>query len=226
MTSRRLLLVGSAAAALRAAEWPQWRGPARDGRAAETGLLKQWPANGPKVVWTATGLGEGYSSFSVAGGRLFTQGQQGRTEFVFAYDAATGRKLWATPAGGSYNESRGNGPRGTPTVDGPMLYSMSADGTLTAISKADGKKQWEQNVVDKFGGAVAHWGMSESPLIDGNRVIVQPGAAAPPSSRSTKPMESSFGSPAATARDTPRRSRSISAASATSSPLPAKAWSG
>jgi outer membrane protein assembly factor BamB len=176
MTSRRrFLAAASSGLVARAAEWPQWRGAGRDGKANESGLLRQWPANGPKVVWTATGLGEGYSSFSVAGGRLFTQGQQGRTEFVFAYDAATGRKLWATPAGGSYNESRGNGPRGTPTVDGPMLYSMSADGTLTAISKADGKKQWEQNIVDKFGGAVAHWGMSESPLIDGNRVIVQPG---------------------------------------------------
>lgn len=175
MTSRRLFLAASSAAVASAAEWPQWRGLARDGKSAESGLLKQWPANGPKVLWTATGLGEGYSSFSISGGQLFTQGQQGRTEFVLAYDAASGKKLWGTPAGGSYNESRGNGPRGTPTVDGQMLYSMSADGTLTVINKADGKKQWEMNVVDKFGGQVIHWGMSESPLIDGNKVIVQPG---------------------------------------------------
>ena len=176
MTSRRLFLAAtSSALAAQAAEWPQWRGLARDGKSAESGLLKQWPAAGPKVLWTATGLGEGYSSYSIAAGKLYTQGQQGKTEFVIALDANTGKKLWQTPAGNSYNESRGNGPRGTPTIDGQMLYSMSADGTLSVINKTDGKKQWELNVVDKFGAHVIHWGMSESPLIDGRQVIVQPG---------------------------------------------------
>jgi len=174
MTSRRLFLASSALAA-HAAEWPQWRGLARDGKSPESGLLKQWPAAGPKVLWTAIGLGEGYSSYSLAAGKLYTQGQQGKTEFVIALDANTGKKLWQTPAGGSYNESRGNGPRGTPTIDGQMLYSMSADGTLSVLNKADGKKQWDLNVVDKFGAHVIHWGMSESPLINGPQVIVQPG---------------------------------------------------
>mgnify|MGYP000198939030 CR=1 FL=1 len=176
MTSRRLFLASaSSAVAASAAEWPQWRGLARDGKSVESGLLKQWPAAGPKVLWTATGLGEGYSSYSIAAGKLYTQGQQGKTEYVIALDSNTGKKLWQTPAGGSYNESRGNGPRGTPTIDGQMLYSMSADGTLSVLNKADGKKQWDLNVVDKFGAHVIHWGMSESPLIDGPQVIVQPG---------------------------------------------------
>lgn len=175
MISRRLLLTTASVVAARAAEWPQWRGLHRDGKSVEGGLLKKWPAGGPRVVWKATGLGEGYSSYSVAQGRLYTQGQQGNNEHVLALDLATGKKVWQVPAGGSYRESRGNGPRGTPTIDGDLLYSMSADGTLTALHKADGKKQWEKNVVDAFGGHVIHWGMSDSPLIDGNKVIVQAG---------------------------------------------------
>jgi len=157
------------------ADWPQWRGPNRDGISAETGLLDSWPSSGPPLVWKAQGLGEGYSSFAVVGDRLFTQGQQGNQEFVLAIDTKTGKELWRAPSGKAFHEQRGHGPRGTPTVDGTRLYAMAADGTLLCLDTATGKRIWGMNVVDKFGGRVPTWGISESPLVDGDRLIVTPG---------------------------------------------------
>jgi outer membrane protein assembly factor BamB len=158
-----------------AADWPQWRGPHRDGISPETGLLESWPAGGPRLVWKTQGLGEGYSSFAVAGDRLYTQGQQGNQEFVLAFDTNTGKQLWKVPNGRAYHESRGNGPRGTPTTDGDRLYALAADGTLACLRAATGERVWGLSLIDKFGGHVPTWGISESPLIDGDRVIVTPG---------------------------------------------------
>ena len=158
-----------------AADWPQWRGPNRDGISAETGLLDSWPAGGPRILWKAQGLGEGYSAFAVVGERLYTQGQQGNQEFVIAFDTNTGKLLWKTPSGHAYHESRGNGPRGTPTVEGNRLYALAADGTLLCLDPANGARVWGLNVVEKFGGHVPTWGISESPLVEGDRVIVTPG---------------------------------------------------
>ena len=162
---------------LLAADWPQWRGPGRDGISPETGLLKSWPAAGPKLVWKATGLGEGYSSFSVAAGRLYTQGQRAGVQYVMAFDVATGKKLWEVENGQAYEERRGNGPRGTPTIDGDRLYALAADGSLSCLENRTGKRIWGFNIVTKYYGEVPHWGISESPLIDGARVIVQPGGS-------------------------------------------------
>jgi len=162
---------------LHAADWPQWRGVNRDGISPETGLLKQWPAGGPKLVWKASGLGEGYSSFAVSGARLFTQGQRAGVQYVMAFDVASGKKLWEVANGRAYEERRGNGPRGTPTVDGDRVYALAADGSLVCVEAATGKKIWGFNMVSRYGGEVPHWGISESPLIDGARVIVQPGGS-------------------------------------------------
>lgn len=168
-----LLMAGLASGA----DWPQWRGIHRDGMSPETGLLKSWPEGGPKQIWKATGLGEGFSSFAVVKGRIYTQGQRENQEYVMAYDAATGKKLWETAAGSAFRERRGHGPRGTPTVDGTVLYALSADGTLVCLNLADGKQVWSQNIVERYKGEVPHWGISESPLVDGNRVIVTPGGS-------------------------------------------------
>jgi outer membrane protein assembly factor BamB len=157
------------------ADWPQWRGPHRDGISAETGLLDSWPAGGPRLVWKTQGLGEGYSSFAVVGERLYTQGQQGNQEFVVAFDTNTGKQVWKTPSGRAFREERGHGPRGTPTVDGNRLYALAADGTLLCLDTATGQRVWGMNLMDRFGGRVPTWGISESPLIDGDRVIVTPG---------------------------------------------------
>jgi outer membrane protein assembly factor BamB len=169
------VIVLALGATVHAADWPQWRGPLRDGISSETGLLTSWPKDGPPLLWTANGLGEGYSSVAVAAGRAYTQGQRGSRHYVAAVDVTTGAKVWETVAGGTFNESRGNGPRGTPTVDGARLYTLSPDGTLACLDAAGGKVIWSQNVLQKFRGSVPSWGISESPLVDGDRVIVMPG---------------------------------------------------
>jgi outer membrane protein assembly factor BamB len=157
------------------ADWPQWRGPNRDGISTETGLLPSWPSNGPNVVWKTSGLGEGYSSLAILNGRIYTQGQRGNQEYVLALDLKTGKKVWETPTTRSYSNDRGNGPRGTPTIDGDRLYAMAGDGTLVCLDAATGKTIWSQNVVQQYRARVTEWGMSESPLIDGDRLIVMPG---------------------------------------------------
>ena len=92
-----------------------------------------------------------------------------------AFDSETGKQLWRSETGHSFQESRGHGPRGTPTVDGDRLYALAADGMLVCLETATGKRVWGFNIVDRFHGRVLHWGISESPLVDGDRVIVTPG---------------------------------------------------
>ncbi|MCA1641920.1 MAG: PQQ-like beta-propeller repeat protein [Acidobacteria bacterium] len=140
------------AAAAQAGEWSQWRGPNRDGVSKETGLLKQWAAEGPPLVWKAQGAGAGYSSLAVTNGRIYTMGLRGDREYVIAFDAAPGKEVWATPHGTAYRDSRGDGPRGTPTVDGDRLYALGGSGDLSALEAKTGKVVWTMNVLKKFGG--------------------------------------------------------------------------
>ncbi len=177
MNLYRIVLVMAVGAWLGAwaADWPQWRGPQRDGVSQESGLLAAWPEGGPRQVWKTQGLGEGYAGLAVAQGRIYTQGQNSAQQFVLALDAATGKKLWETPSGRPFRESRGHGPRGTPTVDGDRLYAIAADGALVCLETATGKQVWRVSFTEKFGGRVPHWGYSESPLVDGGAVIVTPG---------------------------------------------------
>jgi outer membrane protein assembly factor BamB len=156
-------------------DWPQWRGPNRDGRSAETGLLKDWPAGGPPLAWRASGAGEGYSSFAVADGRLYTLGARRGTEYVIAFDAASGKRLWETENGSRFENDRGSGPRATPTVDGDRLYAFGASGDLSALDAASGKRLWHVNVLRKFGGSNINWGLSESPLVLPDRILVNAG---------------------------------------------------
>ena len=170
-----VLCMSAAAMAQIAGDWPQWRGPNRDGISKETGLLKQWPTAGPPLVWKATGAGRGYSSFAVVDGRLFTLGLRGEREYVIAFDVATGKEVWATPHGGAYRDSRGDGPRGTPTVDGNNLYALGGNGDLSCLDKKTGRILWAMNVLTKFGGENIHWGMSESPLVIGDKLLINAG---------------------------------------------------
>jgi outer membrane protein assembly factor BamB len=170
-----VFLLGAGARAQTSGEWPQWRGPGRDGVSKETGLLKQWPDGGPPLAWKAQGAGTGYSSLSVSKGRIYTMGLRGDKEYVIAFDANTGKELWATAHGSAYRDGRGDGPRGTPTVDGDRVYSLGGNGDLSAIDAATGKLVWSLNVLQKFGGSNISWGISESPLVLGDRVLVNAG---------------------------------------------------
>jgi outer membrane protein assembly factor BamB len=171
-----ILALWLAAGAVLAADWPQFRGPNRDGISRETGLLKSWPAGGPKVLWKVP-LGEGYSHLAVSRGRLFTLFGGGSNDFAAAYDAATGRQVWRVPLGRKFINDQGNGPRSTPTVDGDMVYALTATGRLAALNAVDGKRIWEHDLQAKFGAQPPSWGISTSPLVEGNLLLVDVGGS-------------------------------------------------
>ena len=170
-----LTLLLAAGAAL-AADWPQFRGPNRDGVARETGLLKSWPAGGPRVLWKIP-AGEGYSQIVVSNGRLFTLYGQGGQEVAVALDAATGKQLWKVAIDRKYQSDMGNGPRSTPTVDGDLVYVLSANGKLAALGAKDGRKVWERDLRKELGARVPGWGVSTSPLVEGNLLLVDVGGS-------------------------------------------------
>ena len=155
-------------------DWPQWRGLNRDGVSAESGLLKEWPAEGPKLAWETKGIGKGMGSVAIHGGKIFVLGQRKGGQFIVAFDLATQRELWAA----SVSEN-GDEPTGTPTVDGGQVFAVSKDGKLLCCAEADGKELWRKDFAPDFGGKMmSGWGFSESPLVDGEKVIVIPGADA------------------------------------------------
>lgn len=170
-----------AAVNVQAEDWPQWRGPNRDGKSADTGLLKEWPADGPKLAWKATGLGKGYANMSVAAGRLFTMSDRDSTGYVTALDAADGKILWSAKVGAAGAPGMPGwsypGPRCTPTVSGDLVFALDAWGEMICVSAADGKEQWRKNFGKDFGGKPPTWGYSESPLVDGDQVMVTPGGS-------------------------------------------------
>lgn len=172
MPARSLLtasLTLALALTLRANDWPQFRGPARDGVSTEKGLLQNWPEKGPPLEWTATGLGGGYSTVSVSGDRVYTLGNKNKLSHVVALNRADGTIVWTAevgPAGGSLGC--------TPTVDGDRVYALGQLGDLVCVDR-DGKKLWSRNLVKEYGGDKGGWNYCESPLVDGDKVIVTPG---------------------------------------------------
>jgi outer membrane protein assembly factor BamB len=165
----------SGTAQVPAVDWPQWRGPNRDGISQDTGLLQEWPAAGPKVAWAVNGLGNGFGSVAVKGDRIFVQGLRGRDSLVHSIDRATGQYVWSKNLGRGGDNDRGPGPRGTPTIDGDRMYVLTETGVLACLRAADGTMLWQRNVLTDFVGGNITWLISESPLIDGDRVVVTPG---------------------------------------------------
>ena len=157
-------------------DWPQWRGPNRDGISRETGLRQSWPAGGPPLAFRAEGLGAGYSTVAVAEGRVHTLGMLSGREWVITLDATTGAQLWATPHAEAYRDGRGDGPRGVPTVSDGTVYALGARGQLTALDAASGQIHWTINLLEPFGGRNISWGISESPLVLDDRILVSPGS--------------------------------------------------
>jgi outer membrane protein assembly factor BamB len=161
-----------------AAEWPGFRGPKRDALSPDTSLQKVWKAGGPALAWKAAGLGVGYSSVAVSGGRVYTLGDKDGAQHLFALDAKDGKALWSAKVGAPWVDPMG-GPRGTPTVDGDRVYAVGTEGDLVCVDAATGKERWRRSLEKDFGGSMMSvWKFSESPLVDGDRVIVTPGASA------------------------------------------------
>jgi outer membrane protein assembly factor BamB len=173
-----MALAGSPASA---DDWPQWRGPDRNGVSKETGLLRQWPEGGPPLAWKAAGLGAGHSTVSVANGRVYTMGDgPDGSSYVRALDEKSGESLWSTKlgkaGGGGDSDPNRTGTRCTPTVDGDRLYVLGQYGDVACLT-ADGKDVWRANLVNDYGGKVQMWAYAESPLVDGAKVIVTPGGS-------------------------------------------------
>ena len=157
-------------------DWPQFHGPKRDNISSETGLLKRWPEGGPKLLWTARGLGHGFSSVSIKGGRICTAGNIGGQTVVTALDL-TGRTQWQAKCGKAWQGPH-PGTRGTPTLDDGRVYYETPLGDLVCLDAADGEKHWGLNILRTFKGKNIHWALSESLLIDGDRLICSPGGSA------------------------------------------------
>jgi outer membrane protein assembly factor BamB len=170
-----LLVCLSLHSAARADDWPQWRGPNRDDVSKEKGLLRSWPKEGPKLLWTCKEAGAGYSGPAIVGKTLYTMGAEGKKEYVLAIDTEKGKKLWSTEGGPLYGDERGEGPRCTPTVDGDLLFALGGSGDLVCV-KTDGEKVWHTSLKsDLEGKHQSRWGYSESPLVDGDKVVCMPG---------------------------------------------------
>ena len=159
-------------------DWPQWRGPERNGISKERGLLKQWPAEGPKLLWQVNDIGDGYSTPAVVGTRIYLMSNRGmENEFVQALSTQDGKTIWTTRVG-----NVGNGidflyskARSTPTVDGDFIYALGSDGDLACLETGSGKIRWQKSIKKEFAGKPGVWAYAESPLVDGDVVVVTPG---------------------------------------------------
>jgi len=160
-------------------DWPQWRGPDRSGTSSETGLLKQWPAGGPKLLWQVNDIGDGYSTPVVVGNRIYVMSNRGmENEFVAALSTQDGKVVWTQRVGNVGNPDQNpNYPkaRSTPTVDGSFIYALGSDGDLACLEAKSGRIRWSKNIRKEFGGQPGEWAYAESPLVDGEVVVVTPG---------------------------------------------------
>ena len=157
-----------------AADWPQFRGPRLNGVSDETGLLEVWPAAGPTELWRVP-LGEGYSGISVVGERAYTLYVASGKEILGAFDTATGKELWNYRVGDKWKDMMGGGPRSTPTVADGVVYVLGAHGTLAAIDTGTGKELWRQELSKTLGSRPPTWGVSSSPLVEGDLLILDAG---------------------------------------------------
>jgi outer membrane protein assembly factor BamB len=160
-------------------DWPQWRGPRRDAISQESGLLQSWPAEGPKLLWQLKDIGDGYATPAVVGSRIYLLSNRGLDdEFVQAISVSDGAPVWSTHLGKVGNpDMQPSYPkaRSTPTVDGERMYALSSDGDLDCLETSSGKIIWHKSLRADFGGKPGKWAYAESPLIDGDVLVVTPG---------------------------------------------------
>lgn len=157
-----------------AGDWPQFRGPNRDGVSTESGLAWQWADRGPRIVWRIP-LGGGFSAISVAHGRLFTMFSSKGDEVLGAFDAESGSEIWRRRVDSAYRNSFGGGPRSTPTVDGSVVYAMGAQGVLLAVDASTGQRVWNRDLKVDFSAQVPEWGVASSPVVDGDLLLIDVG---------------------------------------------------
>ena len=159
----------------RAADWPTFLGPNRDGRSPDTGLLKQWPQEGPALLWKVDNIGPGWSSVAVVSGLVYTTGNEGENQMLICLDEKSGKEKWRAVQGPKSSHGKYGGARATPTVDGDRIYLTGGDGVLTCQSAKDGRVQWKKDLRGDFGGKVGGWQYAESVTILGKLAIVTPG---------------------------------------------------
>lgn len=192
MNTRRSLSIAVALGAgffIHAADWPQYRGPSQDGRAAET--MASWPANGPKALWRVP-TPNGFSSFAVKDGKAYTlvtrEVEGAAREVLIALDAATGKELWSAAFGtaryghdggnaGAGDNKGGDGPRSTPSIVGNKVYALTADLLLACFDAATGKELWKRDIIREHSGHNITWKNAASPLVDGGLIFVAGGGA-------------------------------------------------
>jgi outer membrane protein assembly factor BamB len=155
-------------------DWPQWRGANRDAVSAETGLVDQWPDGGPRVVWR-TKVGAGYSSVSVSGDKLYTLWDEKGTQYLFCLDARTGEEVWRRKLGAEFTNYYGNGPRSTPLIDEGVVFTVGTDGRLVAVNGDTGELLWQHELESEFGTKLPSYGYSSSPLLVGNKLVIEAG---------------------------------------------------
>lgn len=171
------LVLGGVAAAVsaRASDWAQWRGPKQDGISPETGLLQDWPAGGPKLVWNVAGVGNGYSTVATVGDRILTAGEVGGQSSVICLNAKDGSKVWATAIGktGTAGCCNAGGPRSAPTIDvaAGLVLAHSQYGEAAALNLKDGKEVWKKDTMKELGARLPVWGFSSAPVVDGDQVL-------------------------------------------------------
>ncbi|HEV8292030.1 MAG TPA: PQQ-binding-like beta-propeller repeat protein [Tepidisphaeraceae bacterium] len=174
-----VILAFSCAIAARADDWPQWQGPERNAMSKEKGLLQEWPKDGPPLAWKINKLGGGYSEPSISAGRIYGMSNRGEEQVVWCLSEMDGKEIWAVPIGPAYRGQRmpqgEEGPGCTPTVDGQRLYVEGNGGEVACMESKDGKIVWQKSLVRDFRGSPPTWAYRESPLVDGEKVIVTPG---------------------------------------------------
>ena len=175
-----LLVLVTGAVLTHAEDWPQILGPGRDGiyRGAVK-IASSWPAAGPRVAWKKT-VGEGLAGPAVAGGRLYLHHRVQKEEVVEAFDTATGAPVWRYAYPTTYRDDFGfdEGPRAVPVVAGGRVFTYGAEGELSALDAATGKPLWHLNAMQQFGVAKGYFGAAGSPLVDGDRLLLNVGGKA------------------------------------------------